>query len=316
MMAQERSCPHCGSSASATLLSLTCGDILQSNWSYRSAVASDLRLDSREAFFIVECNSCAFIYARLLPDNVFLHTVYDVLIDHDAARAANLCASNLADKMDYLTTLLRLIDGKSPARMLDYGCGFGPALQLLKAIPSIEAIGYETSVARIEDLRQRGLHASTDLDELAMRGPFSAVILDNVLEHLPAPRTALSFISDNLEPEGLLFVSVPDVDRARILAQQAAIGNGGKVAMDVNPWEHLNYFDLRHLDELLAQFLFEPIEAYRLPKTVDIGLRPNASRNGRMKNALASLPRLLTYAARGDAGRSVTRRFYRLKGAA
>ena len=28
--------------------------------------------------------------------------------------------------------------------------------------------------------------------------------------------------------------------------------------MDINPWEHLNYFDLRHLDELLAEFRFEP----------------------------------------------------------
>lgn len=296
-------------------MELASDTLFRSNWSYRPEARQQLTVSAEERFPIDECTACGFVYAGLLPDAEFLRTVYDCVIDADAARRANLSAAGFAGKMDYLRTLLRLCADRSPLRVLDFGCGFGPTLQLVSAIPSVEAIGYETSAARLRDLQARGLHATGDRADLLARAPFAAIVLDNVLEHVPEPKETLEFIRAVSETGTVLFISVPDTDRASIIEQQQALATKRAVAMEVNPWEHLNYFDLPNLDRLLAPFGFEPCPQASLPAPVEIGLRPSASRTDRLKNGLASVHRLVSYVAQGDVAPSVTRRFYMLRGA-
>jgi SAM-dependent methyltransferase len=300
-----RDCPHCGSASKRTLLRLDAESIFRSNWSYRPEAQQHLALDGGQTFPIEECGACGFVYAGLLPGPAFLQAVYDLVIDPELARRSNLSPASLGWKMGYLSTLLRLLPDQPCLDVLDYGCGFGPALQLLNAAPAVRALGYETSEARLVDLRQRGLAASGDPAEIAARAPFAAIILDNVLEHVPRPRETMAFIRSVSKPGGLLFVSVPEIGRDSIAAQQQAA-----VRMDINPWEHLNYFDLPHLDQLLAESGFKPCARAALPGPVDIGLRPSASGANRFMNGLASLRRLVSYVAHGDALASVTGRFY------
>ena len=213
--------------------------------------------------------------------------------------------------MGYISTLLKLLGaGGTPHRILDVGCGFGPALQLLSRVSGVRALGYETSGVRVEDLQARGLSATADFQTVAAEGPFAA-ILDNVLEHVPHPRDTLAQIRNLTKPGTLVFVSVPDVTRGRLQAQRQAPRSNASIPMDINPWEHLNYFDLAHLDDVFDQFGFAPLNTSAVPHPVDIGLRPLASRWQRLKNGLASLPRLASYVVGGDAMQSVTGRFYR-----
>lgn len=308
-----RACPHCGSSDHGTLLRLDREALVRSNWSYRAEAAQGLPIEPGQTFPIEECRSCGFVFAGLLPDAAFLHAVYDRVIDAEAALLDNLSPASLAWKMGHLRTVLALLADDPCPTVLDYGCGFGPALQVLNAVPSVRAWGYETSEIRLENLRRRGLAATGQLDEIHSQGPFGAVLLDNVLEHVPNPRDTLSFVRSVAKPGALLFVSVPAIDRDRIVAHRRAAETKRAVPMDINPWEHLNYFDLAHLDELLAEFDFLPCKRAALPEPVDIGLRPLTSGAGRFKNGLASALRLLSYVARGDVVPSVTSRFYRLR---
>jgi SAM-dependent methyltransferase len=305
-----RACPHCGSLDKRTLLSLNREDLFRSNWSYLQEARQHLPIDGEQSFPIEECLACGFVHAGLLPHPAFLEAVYDKVIDAEAARRQNLSPGNLAAKMAYLSTLLRLLPEKPSHRVLDYGCGFGPVLQLLNGIPGVEAYGYETSGARLQDLRSRDLRATDSLAQLETAGPFAAVVLDNVLEHVASPRATLRFIQSVCEPGAVLFVSVPDLHRETIAGQQPAAAAKQPIAMDINPWEHLNYFDVAHLDELLAEFGFRPRKQASLPYAIDIGLRPLASRTARLKNSVASLPRLISYAAHGDVLPSVSARFY------
>jgi SAM-dependent methyltransferase len=308
-----RSCPHCHSAEKRTLLSLGAADLFRSNWSYRPEARQQLPVDDEQGFPIQECLSCGFVYAGLLPDAGFLQAVYDRVIDDEAARRQNLSPGNVAGKMAYLSSLLRLLPEKRGSRVLDFGCGFGPVLQLLNTIEGVDARGYETSELRLRDLRARGLRATDRLGDVEAEGPFDAVILDNVLEHVAGPRDTLQFIQRVCAPAAVVFVSVPDIPRTSMLDQQRAVAAQLPVPMDINPWEHLNYFDVRHLDDLFSEFGFTPRVQACLPSAVDIGLRPLASRRARVKNSLASLSRLVSYAGSGDVLPSVTARFYARK---
>jgi hypothetical protein len=108
------------------------------------------------------------------------------------------------------------------------------------------------------------------------------------------------------------YISVPDAGIKHILNQKENIANNLKLAMDVNPWEHLNYFDVTHLDKLLGAHGFVPIPSYKLNEgEISIGLRPEENFTKRLKNGIASAIRLSKYILKGDIKGTPTRRFYR-----
>ena len=51
----------------------------------------------------------------------------------------------------------------------------------------------------------------------------------------------------------ILYVSVPDANRKYLGAQMMLSDRAQPVSMDINPWEHLNYFDLAHVEEIANQ---------------------------------------------------------------
>jgi SAM-dependent methyltransferase len=308
-----RSCPHCGSAHGRTLLELTPDAILQSNWSYRLHAAATIVQTSTQQFPIMECQACGFIYAGLLPGAAFIQRLYDVVIDSDAARKANLSRASLAQKMGDMSALFRLVPAAAePLRLLDYGCGFGPALEVVRSLPGVQALGYETSAVRLQDLADRGLSATGDLTQVSQGAPFDVVLLDNVLEHLPNPRSTLKFIRAVCAPGAVLYVSVPSITRETIAAQHGAVRGGAPLLMDINPWEHLNYFDLAHLDSLLADFGLLPFGQSSFPDQVNIGLRAAPSFHGRLMNGLVSMLRMWRFLRLGEGLHTVNRRFYRL----
>jgi SAM-dependent methyltransferase len=284
--------------------------LVRSNWSYREGALALLGASPGERYPVAECRSCGVVYAALLPDAHFLAVLHDKVIDAHAAREHKLSSANAAAKMDYLAPLLRMLPRDREARVLDYGCGIGPTLQAICAVPGLRAVGFETSVARLQDLRARGLPVLDSQEALTAAAPFDAIVLDNVLEHVPHPRSTLSFLRTLLAPGAAVFVSIPSID-ADAIRQAARTGQGtGAVRMDVNPWGHLNYFDVPHLDLTMRDAGLRALEASALSSAVNVGLRPERRAVPRAKNALASMARLAGYAATGDAMASVAARFY------
>jgi SAM-dependent methyltransferase len=308
-----RSCPHCASAQGRTLLELTPDAILKSNWSYRFEAAASIAQTKTQQFPIMECQACGFIYAGLLPGAAFIERLYDVVIDSRATRTANLSRASLAQKMGDMSALFGVVPATTePLRLLDYGCGFGPALEVLRNLPGVQTLGYETSTVRLQDLADRGLSATGDLSRVSRDAPFDVVLLDNVLEHLPDPRATLKFIRAVCAPNAVLYVSVPSITRETIAAQHPAIRGGARLLMDINPWEHLNYFDIEHLDSLLGDFGLVPFGQSSFPDQVNIGLRASPSLRGRLKNGLASVLRMWRYLWVGEGLQTVNRRFYRM----
>jgi SAM-dependent methyltransferase len=309
---QNRNCPLCRSERRRELFAMSAEDIFAANWSYHRHAIASLRLSPGQSFPIVRCLDCAFVYAGLLPANEFLSTVYDEVIDTVAARAHSFSAASMSSRMLYLSRLLRLLSMDEGRRsILDFGCGFGPTLSLLATVGSVSAMGFDSSALRIEELRTRGFRASNRLEDLDNSAPFHAVILDNVLEHMPDPRQTLDQVAGWCAEDAVVFVGVPEHSAALVEEQRVALGQGRSASMEINPWEHLNYFDAQHLDALMTGAGFSAVKQAEIPGEVEVGLRAETQFKTRQKNAAASMMRLAKYAWTGALPQNMNARFYR-----
>lgn len=115
--------------------------------------------------------------------------------------------------------LLAELDARFPkgGRVLDLGCGQGFYLPLYARL-GLSATGVETdAVPRAEAVRRADALGFAVVDARAERLPFAdasfdAVVMSEVLEHLPDPALALAEAARVLVPGGLLLVTVPHAD--------------------------------------------------------------------------------------------------------
>ena len=305
-----RSCPCCGSNERCRVFDLPLDAFCGVNWSYASDYADVLALAGDARFPIARCSTCGFLYAELEPSAAFLTRLYDRVVRHDSNHQAAEGRASVARRMAYVGLLLELAPPDRALTALDFGCGLGTTLRLLVAA-GITAIGYDASTVRRSHVEHGGLRIAATREEVIANGPFDIVVCDNVLEHMPNPTDTIELLASVTAEEGLLYLSVPDCDDTFIQTQLRLSGNGQPIDMSLNPLEHLNYFDLAHLDRLLSEGGFLPVAGTDLPGQANIGLRPDPSLRKRLNNSVASTFRLARYALTGQTVRTVTHGFYR-----
>lgn len=126
---------------------------------------------------------------------------------------------------------LRALSGQEPGRLLDIGCGKGHFLAAARAA-GWEVVGVDRSPAAAEYARRTygiAVHVG-DAQEVELDGPFDAVTMWHVLEHMADPSAMLDRARELLRRGGRLVVSVPNLASA----QARVFGNN---------WFHL---DRRH----------------------------------------------------------------------
>ena len=299
---QPRSCPLCASIDAGTILELEAGEFCRTNWTYSPDFRAILGLQDRAIYPIQRCRACAFVYAGLLPDGAFLTALYDRVIREDECVDGSENRAGYARRLRYVADLLEL----APAGpVLDYGSGLGVTLRVLRAC-KVDATGLEPSAPR----RDYSGDVVATLEEAAPRGPFAAIVLDNVLEHLPEPVAAIESIGAVCAPGAVAYVSVPAYEHEFLDRQIDAHRGGRDVDMTLNPWEHLNYFTLAHLDALMRRGGFQRVAAQQRT-TPAIGLRATPNTLARWKNSAASALRLARYAISGDVLATAEHAYYR-----
>lgn len=304
-----RACPLCGSSEGEIVLEPEAAEFCRTNWSYDQRWREILGLPNPAVFPLRRCASCGLVYAALLPDDEFLNTLYDRVISGKLCVEGSEHDQSYANRLRYVADLLQL-GSNTQAKALDFGSGAGVTLRIFEAC-NVEAVGYEPSELRAEYSRQAGSHVVTVLQDLMDEAPFTIVVLDNVLEHLPAPAQSMKLISSITAPDAVAYVSVPNFDDPIMRREITRHGRQEDLTMTVNPWEHLNYFSPVTLDRLMAETGFAPIAAPQLPHPPDIGLRPEETTLRRIKNGSASAARLLRWIATGEGHSIIERRFFR-----
>jgi SAM-dependent methyltransferase len=302
-----RSCPLCGAADRSVIFDLEAEQFCSANWTYTEQYPALLGIARSSRFPVDRCASCGFMYARLLPSPGFLSSVYEHVIDSEKCREGSENRDSYARRLSYLSTMLQLVTQSDALKSLDYGCGVGVTLRVLGAL-GIEATGYEPSRFRGAAVTESGGMIIDNEQAITDSGPYDLIVCDNVLEHLPEPERAIELFGTVCQPGAIAYMSLPGYESGFVRKQLDALKDGRTIDMTLNPWEHLNYFTLRHLDELMSRHGFDPVP---VPGHVEIGLRPEGQFAARIKNCLASIARLLRYAKRGEGIRSVESAFYR-----
>jgi len=306
-----RSCPACDSPTKEMLFELAPEQFCSANWTYRENYRELLSLSDDARFPVDRCRACGFVYARLLPSEEFLSVVYDRVIAPDLCADGSENKQSYARRMQYVAMLLLLAPERNPLRALDFGCGLGVTLRFLQ-MAGVDAVGYEPSRDRANRVGEAGFNVASECDEII--GPFDLIVCDNVLEHVPKPLDTLRFFASLSRPGTVLYVSVPNYEPSFVEQQRDAWRSSRRLDMSLNPWEHLNYFSLTHLDQMLSRSGFDAIVPPDLPGHVDIDLRPERRFAPRIANGIASTVRLLRYVWRHQSHRTVNQVFYRYSG--
>jgi hypothetical protein len=240
-----------------TILILSPVHFVGLNPSYGPDVIKVLGLDSDEHFPIVRCPECDFYYAlyRLTPE--LLDKLYNQCIDLRVSQAKIYKAGK---RKDYLRVWLKLFDlwstGKGDEtinlQLLDYGCGWGDFMSTAQ-MPGVTCIGLEFDQRKVSYVRKLGFQVMDSPDELKEFSPVDLFFCNQVLEHVPEPKTVIYRINRCLAMGAYGFVGVPHFGEHSMREVVNCFKKGTLVDKNVNPWEHLNYFSPASLGNLLEE---------------------------------------------------------------
>lgn len=208
--------------------------------------------DESEALF-ARLQSRIFIFvqkSRLAALDKYDSGVFQLITDPDSA------FHNLR-----IETTLRLLsqaqEQKRVATLLDFGCGPGTFLESVERnFPGIELTGLDISLTAILRAAERVPSAEFVLDDTEhpsfKPGYFDVILLNNVLEHVPAPMTVLASIERMLAPEGFVIVSTPSRYRYENMFR-AIIGK----PIRMNSEDHVTEYSVGQVIDLLWGSGFE-----------------------------------------------------------
>jgi 2-polyprenyl-3-methyl-5-hydroxy-6-metoxy-1,4-benzoquinol methylase len=147
-----------------------------------------------------------------------------------------------------------LLSKKLPAgsKIVEIGAGYGQLGSLLSH--SFNYAGYEPSSERVGlALELHGVELKNEYftDDSTADSSVDAIILDNVLEHLPTPRSILSNCYNKLVPGGLVVIVVPNYNDIRRF-------HSGWAQRNHLIRSHINYFTPKSLSQMLEAQSFTP----------------------------------------------------------
>ena len=224
-----------------------------------------------ETFARVACRACGMRFHRRVLTEEWLATLYAEWIssaqvdafeaDRRQARpdAAFIAGTQLVKHLLRLRHLSRA-HGRSPLRLLDFGCGDGKFLRLGAGL-GFEVFGVDSSASRRDRAERGGIPIAASLSELDARSGdgYDCVTLFEVLEHVADPRGILEALRARMRPKAVLLVEVPNcrgIDVPRSFAEFDA----------VQPLEHINHFTPGTLAAFCRRAGFVP--APRIPAHV------------------------------------------------
>jgi SAM-dependent methyltransferase len=220
---------------------------------------------------LVRCRRCGLVYVNPQPRTVAPWRTYS------ASQEAGYFAATLAIREQGAARLLAILERRlgAPGSLLDIGCGDGALLRgahergwRVEGLESSAHLycGLRAGVLAGRVIAGRAEEMSPDL------GPYDAVTMLNVLEHVSDPGLVLANASRVLRPGGLLAVHVPNYAWGRLF---------GGHWHQLHPLDHLTYFTAGTLGRLLLAHDLVPEERFSLPPS-----RTTLSQVQRLLNAL------------------------------
>lgn len=233
-----------------------------------------------DGIHIVRCLACRLVFVRDAADPEALRALYDDGYFNDASTPGydGYPEAETRKRHHFGTLLDRLEEMIAPGALLEVGCAYGFFLD--------EARRRGWAVRGIEPSRVASAHARTELGLDVEPGPLAAlrpgpasvdaVVMWDVIEHLPDPRQTLEAAWAALRPGGIIGMSTGDVESLSARIQ------GRDWSLLTPPW-HLFYFSRRTLTALLSDVGFDVVH---MDGDGVVGVDPAAERR-RIRGPLA-----------------------------
>lgn len=222
----RRECPVCG--------------VAFPRFLFRQEFESFAEKSLLNGYDIVYCQGCGGIYADHIPRQSYFDEYYDKLSKYER-HGGNLSKIDIERFRDIADKLADY----APSSIADIGCATGGLLSELKARGLSNLHGFDQSASCVNLARNRGIPASQlsimNVESCGQR--FDLVTCTSVLEHVREVGSAMQQIKAILNPEGHLYLEVPDVSRYKDV-------KGAGFALFST--EHINYFSESSMRMLLA----------------------------------------------------------------
>lgn len=171
----------------------------------------------RNEFEFVRCDDCGLVYLRNRPIVAELNRIYGKdYIPHFFDEYLGGFIAGLRRRVQRLKVgpLRKLLP--ADAVILDVGPGNGEFLSLLRETgpDSWRLVGIDFSAEAVSALKQRGFEAVESRFETLdwPNQTVDAIVMNQVIEHLEDPASAVSKAYEILAPGGILFLETPSVD--------------------------------------------------------------------------------------------------------
>jgi SAM-dependent methyltransferase len=214
-------------------------------------------LYEKDGWPIVRCRSCALVFVGRELSSQDLISLYDETYyeDPDAEGYGGYGAAEDRKRHHNRTLLAELERVAKPGTLLEVGCAYGFFLDEARQ-QGWQVQGLEPSAhAAAEASRRLAIDIPTSpLTELIL-DPESvdAVVMWDVIEHLPNPRDTLQKAAATLRPGGVIALSTGDI------GSSAARLHGADWSLMTPPW-HQYYFSRTTLRRMLGATGFEVIK--------------------------------------------------------
>ena len=222
----------------------------------------------RDNFPILRCSSCGVGKTQLpeefLPEGIYTEGYFQ---GGQADGYSDYVGSEDVLRAEFRTIVEDLRRaGCGSGKLLEVGCAYG--FFLAEAKSYFEVHGIEVSDSAVRFCRARGLDVEQgELTEeyIARRGPFDAVVMLDVVEHLMEPDKVMELLWRAMKPGGKLLLSTGDWESglSRIMRRNWRL---------MTPPQHVFFFSPRTMSAMLTRVGFAVIECCKPWKTVPFGL--------------------------------------------
>lgn len=205
-----------------------------------------------DRFTLNKCHSCNCCFLLPKPTRRQMDAAYDASYFGQGESKFSGWIEKVLDHFRFqrARTVMRYV--KSPANVLDIGCGNGQFLQRLIQ-NDYNAYGLELpskSAERASRVSGLNLKIGQLCEEDYETDFFDAVTMWHVIEHLSTPQNTLRIIEKILKPRGYLMISLPNID-----SLQSRLFRGKWLHLD--PPRHLFFFGALDLIKIMQAFGLE-----------------------------------------------------------
>lgn len=165
---------------------------------------------------LVRCRTCGFILLSPRPSSAELLALYNSPTYFAERGQKQPDVATAVQRAQALRPLMQQFSQRvgRNGRLLEIGCGYGFLLaaaqqngwQVTGLEPSAHAAAFARQTFGLEIIED----SAENLGQLALE-PFDAILMFNVIEHLPEPLAVLRMVKKQLTPGGILWAVVPNV---------------------------------------------------------------------------------------------------------